>query len=53
MGHRATQQLIGELLIGMCGDVADEAAGEGVAGAGGVDDRLKRIGGQREEARRG
>ena len=32
------------------GDVADEPAGERVAGAGGVDDALQRVGGQREEA---
>ena len=48
--HRAAQQLVGELLVGVGGDVADEAARERVAGAGRVDDGLQRIGGQREEA---
>ena len=50
VGHRAPQQLVGELLAGVGGDVPDEAPGEGVAGAGGVDHGLQRVGGQREEA---
>ena len=37
MGHRAAQQIVGELLLGVGGDVADEPAREGVAGAGRVD----------------
>ena len=48
--HRAAQQLVAELLVGVGGDVADEPAGERVARAGRVDHRLERVGGQREEA---
>ena len=38
VGHRAAQQLVGQRLVEVRGDVADEAAGERVAGAGRVDD---------------
>ena len=37
-------------LVGVRGNVADEAAGERVAGPRGIDDLLERVGGQREEA---
>src|SRR5205085_10489441 len=45
MGHRAAQQLVGELLARVGGDVADEGPREGVAGAGRIDHVLQRIGG--------
>src|SRR4051794_22359612 len=47
VGHRPAQRA----LVGVAarGEIADEAAGERVAGAGRVDDRLQRIGGHREE----
>ena len=55
VGHRRAQQLVREAILlrarrSRRGDVADEAAGEGVAGAGRIDDALERVGGQREEA---
>ena len=50
VGHRAAQQLVVDVAVGMGGDVADESAGEAVAGAGRVDDRLERERGQAEEA---
>src|SRR5262245_11982122 len=44
--HRAAEQLVVELLPGVRGDVAHEAAGERVARAGRIDDVLEWIGRQ-------
>ena len=50
VGHRAREEVVVDRLVALRGDVADEAAGEAVAGAGRVDDLGQRIGGQGEEA---
>jgi hypothetical protein len=44
------QQLFAQLARRVRGEKADEAPGEGVAGAGRIENFLQRIGGQREES---
>src|SRR4051812_25454270 len=49
VGHRAPQRGVVDVAV-LRGQVAEEAAGERVAGAGRVDHRLERVGRQGEEA---
>src|SRR5213082_2150975 len=50
VSHRPAQQLVAEPAGAVGRDVAHEAAGERIAGAGGIDHGLERVRGQREEA---